>query len=366
MVIRPIIYILLSAALVSGCSRNIVDDSMAEPTISVNVEMLESKSLISPSNINTIGNTISVYDVHTKTSPTEADQSGSGLVQYLDGQILEYKNVEGVPVWTFVDGDGSSIDIPWTKRGTHNFFAHNTYDASSQTAIPVSVNYLSFEDDPAAYPTEKQQSLSLASWSITPQNQFDFVYASAERDMITSTDPSVRYAPVQMNFTHLFASVAFRILVTSSESITLKSFSIDNLYNTGQATINFDGTVDLVLSRTGTNSDFYRQNLNQLLASGKSLFVHSDIDKIGPDGAFLIWPHSRTNFADVSIYISYTVGKNNKPYTATGKLCELFSVNNWTAGSRYTYTITIADEYVAYDVAEVIDWINNDVDIEER
>lgn len=364
MEVRGIISVLLVAALMSGCSRSTIDEVERDPSIAFRVDMPEAKSLIAPSNINTPGNRMKVYDVHTRTSPTEADQSGAGLFQYLDGQYLEC--TDGGGNWSFIDGEGNTIDIPWTKRGTHSFFAHNTYDASADQNLPVGVTYLSFEDDPALYLTEKDQHLSLSSWTITPENQFDFIYASAERDVMTSTDPAERYAPVQMSFSHLFASVVFRVLVTSSETVTLTSFSLDNMYNKGVATISFNGNVSLDLSYDGTNADFYRNNMDEQIKTGESFLVHAGRGKIGIDGAFLIWPHSRAQFADVSMSISYKLGSSDEIHTVQGKLNELFVVNNWAAGSRYTYTITIADEYVVYDVVEVVDWINNDVEIEER
>lgn len=364
MEVRGIISVLTVAVLMSGCSRSTIDEVERDPSIAFRVDMPEAKSLISPSNLNTPGNTMVVYDVHTRTSPTEADQSGAGLFQYLDGQSL--KCIDGGGNWSFVDEEDKVIDIPWTKRGTHSFFAHNTYDASAGQNLPVDVTYLSFEDDAALYPTEKDQQLSLSSWTITPENQFDFIYASAERDVMTSTDPAERYAPVQMSFSHLFASVVFRVLVTSSETVTLTSFSLDNMFNEGEATISFNGNVSLDLSRYGTNADFYRNNMAEPIETGESFLVHAGRGKIGIDGAFLIWPHSRAQFADVSMSISYKVGSSDETHTVQGKLNELFVVNNWAAGSRYTYTITIADEYVVYDVVEVVDWINNDVEIEER
>lgn len=364
MEVRGIISVLTVAVLMSGCSRSTIDEVERDPSIAFRVDMPEAKSLIAPSNINTPGNRMKVYDVHTRTSPTEADQSGAGLFQYLDGQSL--KCTDGGGNWSFIDGEGNTIDIPWTKRGTHSFFAHNTYDASAEQSLPVTVTYLSFEDDAALYPTEKDQHLSLSSWTITPENQFDFIYASAERDVMTSTDPAERYAPVQMSFSHLFASVVFRVLVTSSETVTLTSFSLDNMYNEGEATISFNGNVSLDLSRDGTNADFYRNTLTEQIKTGESFLVHAGREKIGTDGAFLIWPHSRAQFADVSMSISYKLGSSDEIHTVQGKLNELFVVNNWAAGSRYTYTITIADEYVVYDVVEVVDWINNDVEIEER
>lgn len=366
MEVRGIISVLLVAALMSGCSRSTIDEVERDPSIAFRVDMPEAKSLIAPSNINTPGNRMKVYDVHTRTSPTEADQSGAGLFQYLDGQYLEC--TDGGGNWSFVDEEDKVIDIPWTKRGTHSFFAHNTYDASADQNLPgdVTVTYLSFEYDPALYPTEKDQHLSLSSWTITPENQFDFIYSSAERDVMTSTDPAVRYAPVQMSFSHLFASVVFRVLVTSSETVTLTSFHLDNMYDEGVAKISFNGNVSLDLNQGDTNDAFYRNNLTEQIKTGESFLVHAGRGKIGIDGAFLIWPHSRAQFADVSMSISYKLGSSAEIHTVQGKLNELFVVNNWAAGSRYTYTITIADEYVVYDVVEVVDWINNDVEIEER
>ena len=42
-----------------------------------------------------------------------------------------------------------------------------------------------------------------------------------------------------------------------------------------------------------------------------------------------------------------------------------YKVNNWAAGSVYKYYITVSDEKISLSVIRVIDWIDDDVILEE-
>ena len=100
-----------------GCSRHTYEPDV--PNIGLDVDVAQTKALITPGNLNTSRSRMIVYDVH---------QGEKGLDQYMDDQYLEYRNAQ----WNFTaSAGGNVIQIPWTKKGIHNFFAYNTYDAAA-------------------------------------------------------------------------------------------------------------------------------------------------------------------------------------------------------------------------------------------
>ena len=360
---KRVIILLLLTICIAGCRKSVPQVGTDEtPAMTFHVDMHDTKSLVTADNIRTEGNRFYIYDVHTRKSPLETDYvAGEGLVQYLDKQSLKYTGGK----WTFTDNDGDETDIPWTKRGTHNFIAYNDYDASSAYSLPVSVGYTSFNNDPTNNKFETDQYLNVSTWQLTLENQFDFIYASASRDMMASLDPDEKYAPVEMLFKHLFSSVSFNIVVSSSEKIYLTYFNISGLYDKGTAKIDFGGDVLLSLSKS-KEASFLRIPAADI-PSGGSYLIYKDVGNVGTEGSFLMWPHSRSDFADVAFEIRYRLGGSaGKEITASGKLSDSFAVNNWSAGNRYSYNIYVSDEYVTFDVVKVVDWINDDVIIDER
>ena len=329
------------SVLMVGCTKSGHPSEEGVPAITFDMGLDQTKALISPSNLNTAGSKIVVYDVHT---------SEKGLDQYLDAQYLEYRDAQ----WSFTKTSGGDvIQIPWTKKGTHDFLAYNVHDASANQSIPVEVLYNE------NYSTAKQQSLRVpkeGEWTLNLNNQFDFIYGSATRNIETDG-----YAPVPMNFKHLFAAVAVEVRNASTEKLTLTSLSFQNIKDKGYAEIGFAGDVKCTLSASNSTGLFTYNTKSEIL-KGESKVLY---DNAALGNAFLIWPHSAADLANAVIEIKYKLGSNTTETKNTIQLSENYTVKTWLAGNKYKYLIAVTDEKISFDVIRVVEWINDDIILEE-
>lgn len=364
---------LIAAALfMSGCDKYADSDQMSEDAcISLKCDVVaKTKSLINPDsqtlNFQTAGSRITLYDVFTPSEGGSSQQNSAGMIQYLDEQNLRCDGSGWI--FTRSQTDNEEIKVPWTKSGQHDFFAHNSYDASSNQGIPYAVGYSSFEDNASANTTGRHQYFRVPDSGditlTTQSNQFDFLYSSKNRDIVVDG-----HSQVEMNFKHLFASVYFEVKNISNSPMRLNSFSLAGLKDKGNALIAYDGSVTLTLSATQTKS-LFAKSPNKELAVGGSQVIYSDC---GAGQAFLIWPHTIDDFKNASFTINYNLGQDrrgnwNKATDKTVKLSGAdspYKVNNWAAGSVYKYYITVSDDNISLSVVRVVDWINDDVILEE-
>lgn len=361
-----------SVMLMIGCDKHSDVDPMPENAyISLKFNVADNtKSLINPnsqtSNFQTAGSAITLYDVFTPAADDAGQQNTGSLVQYLDEQNLRCNGTD----WIFTKSktDIAEVKIPWTKSGQHDFFAYNSYDAASGQSIPYAVGYSSFEDNSASNTTGKHQYFRIpASGDLTltaQDNQFDFLYSSKNRDILIEG-----HKQVEMNFKHLFAAVYFEVKNISQNTIRLNNFSLGGIKDKGNAEIAYNGNVTMSLSAT-KSSALFEQNPNKELKTGESYVIYSGC---GAGQAFLIWPHTIADFVNASFYINYNPGKNwwgnwneaEDPKVELSGADSPYKVNNWAAGSVYKYYITITDNNISLSVIKVIDWINDDVILEE-
>lgn len=335
---KVLLHIMLCVSvLLVGCSKFGHLSGEGVPAIAFDMSMDQTKALILSDNLNTAGSKIVVYDVHT---------SEKGLDQYLNAQYLEYR--EGL--WNFTKTSGGDvIRIPWTKKGTHDFLAYNAHDASADKSIPVDVLY----ND---YSTAKQQSLRVpdsGDWTLNLTNQFDFIYGSATRNVETDG-----YAALPLNFKHLFAAVAVEVRNASTQQLKLSGLSFSNLKDKGNAVVNYGGNVQYSLSASGTTGLFKAVNQEVTISAGGSTTLYGATGQ-----AFLIWPHPASDLANAAITVSYKLDRNTT--TKTINLTENHTVKTWLAGNKYKYLIAVTDDNISLDVMRVVEWINDDVILEE-
>ena len=329
------------SSLLVGCTKSGLLPNEEMPYIAVDMKMEQTRALISQDNLNTSGSRFTVYDMHT---------SADGPAQYLYNQNLELRN----GTWSFTKPDGGDIiQIPWTKTGTHDFLAYNTYDAAAGKSLPVSVLYS------PSNTSAKQQSLRVPSqdtWTLNLdlENQFDFIYGSASRNVETDG-----YTAIPISFKHLFAAIAVEVRNAATQNLTITSLSFRNIKDRGYAEINYNGNVSYSLSASQASSLFQQTYSGTVSAGGLAVLYSS----LGAGQAFLIWPHSAADLANASIYIKYKLG--NTTTEKTIKLTENFTVKTWNAGNKYKYQIGITDNNISFDVIRVVDWINDDVILEE-
>ena len=326
-------------SLLAGCTKSGLLPNEEMPYIALDMMMDQTKALITQANLNTSGSRFAVYDMHT---------SAEGPKQYLENQNLELRD----GTWSFTQTDGGNIiQIPWTKTGTHDFIAYNTHDAAAGKSLPVKVLYS--PSDISA----KQQSIRVPSqdtWTLNLENQFDFIYGSATRNIETDG-----YTALPISFKHLFAAIAVEVRNAATQNLTITSLSFNNIKDRGYAEINYNGNVSYSLSASQASSLFQQTYSGTVSAGGLAVLYSS----LGAGQAFLIWPHSAADLADASIYIKYKLG--NTTTEKTIKLTENFTVKTWNAGNKYKYQIGITDNNISFDVIRVVDWINDDVILEE-
>ena len=327
------------SSLLVGCTKSGLLPNEEMPYIAVDMKMEQTRALISQDNLNTSGSRFTVYDMHT---------SADGPAQYLDNQNLELRN----GTWSFTNtAGGDIIQIPWTKTGTHDFLAYNTYDAAAGKSLPVSVLYS------PSNTSAKQQSLKVpdqGEWTLNLDNQYDFLYGSASRNVETDG-----YTALPISFKHLFAAIAVEVRNAATQNLTITSLSFSNIKDRGYAEINYNGNVSYSLSASQASSLFQQSYSGTVSAGGLAVLYSS----LGAGQAFLIWPHSAADLANASIYIKYKL--ENTTTEKTIKLTENFTVKTWNAGNKYKYQIGITDNNISFDVIRVVDWINDDVILEE-
>ena len=326
------------SSLLVGCTKSGHLPNEEMPYIAVDMKMEQTRALISQDNLNTSGSRFTVYDMHT---------SADGPAQYLENQYLELRN----GTWSFTKTEGGDIiQIPWTKTGTHDFLAYNTYDAAAGKSLTVNVLYS------PSNTSAKQQSLRVpdqGEWTLNLDKQFDFLYGSASRNVETDG-----YTALPISFKHLFAAIAVEVRNAATQDLTITSLSFSNIKDRGYAQINYNGNVSYSLSASQASS-LFQQTYGPVSAGGLAVLYSS----LGAGQAFLIWPHSAADLANASIYIKYKLG--NTTIEKTIKLTENFTVKTWNAGNKYKYQIGITDNNISFDVIRVVDWINDDVILEE-
>ena len=329
-------------SLLAGCTKSGLLPNEEIPYIAVDMKMEQTRALISQDNLNTSGSRFTVYDMHT---------SADGPAQYLDNQNLELRN----GTWSFTNtAGGDIIQIPWTKTGTHDFLAYNTYDAAAGKSLPVSVLYS------PSNTSAKQQSLRVPSqdtWTLNLENQFDFIYGSATRNIETDG-----YTALPISFKHLFAAIAVEVRNASTQQLKLSSLSFSNIKDRGYAQVNYGGNVQYSLSATQTTGLFSAVSSEVTIAIGSSTVLYNDL---GEGQSFLIWPHPAADLAGAAISIAYKLGTDRNNTSKTISLTENYTVKTWTAGNKYKYLIAVTDDKISFDVIRVVDWINDDIILEE-
>ena len=281
-------------------------------------------NLVDSENINHDENQLTVYDLYTTS-----------------GQSVLYMNATQVTC----DRNGNWTYSPlkyWTKTGTHAFTA-----------------YLSRQNGVTNYPTvtydQTSNALSISQCKITPNNQFDFLYAYHLRNMETEANA---HDPVEFELNHLLCAVQFNVVnLMPASTVKLDGFQLSGLRE-GEAVIT-KGEPKVTLSSDtsyGLTENVPDEEKELEYNTPYKLFSND-----GGEGYVLLWPHTREVFGGLTGKISYTYGT-----TEVDKEIKLIdgSTNNWRAGQKYTYNFYIQDNRISLSV-EVVPWKTDDVIIAE-
>lgn len=335
------IFPIMMAAIAVSCTKSDVSDDTANAGIPIFIDpatgSFNTKSLFEPDNFNTSGNAVKIYDKITVNGSTS---------MYIDGEEAVCNGTD----WDF------SQPKYWTKTGTHSFTAFASVNAADMTTAgtdatgTVQVTY-----NPA------NEELAVGPWTITSENQFDFIYAHHTRSM-TESNP-YRAVPLQMR--HLLCALQFNIVnLIPNDEVHFNSFYLNGIYREGNAVITPAGTAGDSQARTtlGNNGGTAYEKTGESvpLRYNISHNIFSNTGKIGADGYALAWPHPKELFRDIKATLEYTVGR-----TATAKEINLTDTetNNWRAGYRYIYNLYLHDNKISFEV-KVLPWVIDDVIID--
>lgn len=322
---KIVIYISLWAGIFAvSCNKSTPEAPEGIPMSFGTAAVSRVGNLVDSENINQDGNKLTVYDLYTTS-----------------GQSVLYMNATQVTC----DRSGNWTYSPlkyWTETGTHAFTA-----------------YLSKQKGVTNYPTVKydqtSNALSISQWEITPDNQFDFLYAYHSRSMTAEADP---HRQVEFELNHLLCAVQFNVVnLMPSETVTLTSFSLSGLHK-GNAVIE-QGTSNVTFPTPGTYG-FPSTYTSEVLAFNTPLNLFPNATD---EGYVLLWPYTEDKFREVTGTISYTYGST----TVSERDIQLKidgGTTNWSAGQKYIYNFYIQDNRISLEV-KVVPWKVDDVIIEE-
>lgn len=321
---KIVIYISLWAGIFAvSCKKSTPEAPEGIPMSFGPAAVSRSANLLDTDSINQEENQLTVYDLYT-----------------VDGQSMLYMNTQ-----VTCDESGNWTYSPlkyWTETGTHAFTA-----------------YLSKQNGVTNYPTvtydQTANALSISPWKITPDNQFDFLYAYHSRSM-TGVDSPHRQVEFELN--HLLCAVQFNVVnLMPSGTVTLTGFTLSGLHK-GSAVIK-QGTPAVTL-----DTDTYAFPAD--IASGGQTLTFNQAHNLFPDatdeGYVLLWPHTQDVFSTISGTISYKYGSTE----VSGRQINLIDggTTNWRAGQKYIYNFYIQDNRISLEV-KVVPWKVDDVIIEE-
>lgn len=328
---KIVIYISLWAGIFAvSCKKSTPEAPEGIPMSFGTAAVSRAVNLVDSENINKDDNQLTVYDLYTTS-----------------GQSVLYMNATQVTC----DGSGNWTYSPlkyWTETGTHAFTAY----LSKQNGVAL-------DGTNTSYPTVKYDqtanALRISPWEITPDNQFDFLYAYHSRSM-TEANP---HRQVEFELNHLLCAVQFNVVnLMPSETVTLTRFSLSGLHK-GNAVIE-QGTPNVTFPTAGTYG-FPSTYTSEVLAFNTPLNLFPNATD---EGYVLLWPHTTQDvFSTIFGTISYTYGST----TVSERDIQLKidgGTNNWSAGQKYIYNFYIQDNRISLEV-KVVPWKVDDVIIEE-
>lgn len=367
------LYIITAAAAVlfSGCARVVIDDpSPVGPettgdVIDFGIAVTSgTKGMINENNFNKADNKLQVFDFLSYNA---------NEVKYIASEITA-KNVESAIKWQFPDNK----EYEWTRTGVHKFFGWFAFDANSYLK-PASI----FGEDPAIDDTEKKLTLP-SSGMLTMDfttSQFDFLYSN----VITRTmdGQTSSHLPVDLEMDHLFSAISIGAENNIKSSITIDNVTIQGLYNTQSAVVDFSGDDTEVTYTKGDTRGKLTITPNLTLENGATAanILTSDFQTTTP---FLIWPQAASDLvaekgsygidedgkcftggdSNPLIVVTYSQGSGEDAFTSEIPLP--IPEGAWEAGVHNHISISFADKVVTAKLT-VLPWnyTETDVDFED-
>ena len=323
---KIVIYISLWAGIFAvSCNKSTPEAPEGIPMSFGTAAVSRAGNLVDSENINLAGNKLTVYDLYTTS-----------------GQSVLYMNATQVTC----DGSGNWTYSPlkyWTETGTHAFTA-----------------YLSRQNGVTNYPTvtydQTSNALSISQWEITPNNQFDFLYAYHSRSM-TEANP---HRQVEFELNHLLCAVQFNVvnLYDVTTVLNVLNFTISGLSNTQQATLSLsDGNASYECEQDKEGTGVIKVERTSSVNYNQAYNVFSGFGTVGDEGYLLMWPHEAGDIFN-NLQVSFEQDGSSRSISLASA-----GTNHWSAGQKYVYNLYVKDDRINIQV-EVRPWIIHDIDLD--
>lgn len=330
---KIVIYISLWAGIFAvSCKKSTPEAPEGIPMSFGTAAVSRAGNLLDTDNINRKGNRLTVYDLYTTSGQS---------VLYMDATT---------PVTC--DGSGNWTYSPlkyWTETGTHAF-----------TAYLSKQNRVTLDGTNASYPTvtydQTSNALSISPWEITPDNQFDFLYAYHSRSM-TEVNP---HRQVEFELNHLLCAVQFNVvnLYDVTTVLNVSNFTISGLSNTQQATLSLsDGNVSYECEQDEEGTGEIKVERTSSVNYNQAYNVFSRFGTVGDEGYLLMWPHEAGDIFN-NLQVSFKQDGSSRSISLASA-----GTNNWSAGQKYVYNLYVKDDRINIQ-AEVRPWIIHDIDLD--
>lgn len=332
---KIVIYISLWAGIFAvSCKKSTPEAPEGIPMSFGTAAVSRVGNLVDSENINQDGNKLTVYDLYTTS-----------------GQSVLYMNATQVTC----DRSGNWTYSPlkyWTETGEHAFTAYLsqqgeiTLDGTTSTTGYPTVTYLPEND-----------ALNISQWEITPNNQFDFLYAYHLRNMESEDNA---HDPVEFELNHLLCAVQFNVvnLYDVTTVLNVSNFTISGLSNTQQATLSLsDGNVSYECEQDKEGTGVIKVERTSSVNYNQAYNVFSGFGTVGDEGYLLMWPHEAGDIFN-NLQVSFEQDDSSRSISLA-----FAGTNNWSAGQKYVYNLYVKDDRINIQ-AEVRPWIIHDIDLD--
>lgn len=247
----------------------------------------------------------------------------SSNVEIFSNERLYYSDTK----WTY--------DNPryWVWGALHEFMAIYPHSESAYTY------------DSAAGIVERENV------ALGTANNMDLMWCVAKRDLVDGGDKT---SPVTLNLHHAFALLEFRFVNASSSAVSsVDNISLEGVLYRGDFGFSEDGTSTLSVKSDIAPEGTY---VGQLSATNIPVNLSQSYNLFENMGALVVMPQ---DVYKKDIILNMQIGGGVVSGVNLGLNS---STDNWEAGKKYIYTMTLTTERITFDV-NVREWIDDKIEL---
>lgn len=360
-----ILHIAAIAALSALCScQKETPEQSSNVVFDVNVEEEGTKSLLRYNNFKTSGNELHVYD--------QLSFSENVSAWYINDTLRANGSA-----WVLDD------EYPWTRNGTHRFFAWLCKDNTVNPALsPETLFGSKFVFD------SNNSKIEIAATEMTVTGpQFDFLYSEP---VVRPMGAGSNHDAVPLNMKHLFSAISVGAQNTMEESdVTVTEVKILGLKNRKSATIKFDGTTPQVTYANAAHTENFVSThsgvtiQHNIERNKRMRDIMTGVDATKP---ILVWPQTASeltcqdpvtidedrtphyNVNDPVLVIKYKLDDDPTVYEVPASLISAFNDDDHTvtemqAGVHYHIDALFAEKMLRLKLT-VLPWDYEEVDMD--